>query len=344
MRNLGMAALAAVCAGLCGHAAAQSSSVVKTPPEWLKKPTGGDLVKLYPPEALQKTKSGQAVIHCMVNVQGTLHGCVVINEAPAGMGFGAAAVKMTRTMSMKPATENGKPVESDFTFPIKFSVSGDPPVPVLPEMIWNRTPSAIEIQTEIAKKAGDKYADGKIVLQCDLDRENGKLSGCGLLDAGPGMTPFADVARALSDRFQGNPAALAQFKTKVKVNLAFSFPDMQSEAWRQRYLTRPRWLKTISPNPDKATFPEAAAKAGLKTGSAVVDCVLDATGALAHCITTSESTPGVGFGPMAQAIAEAFVANPWTDDGLPADGAHVRMPIQMDYAPPSDAPAAAAKP
>jgi hypothetical protein len=55
-----------------------------------------------------------------------------------------------------------------------------------------------------------------------------------------------------------------------------------------------------------------------------------------------ESTPNVGFGGMAIQIAETFVANPWDGDGMPVEGAHVRMPIQMDYQPPAEAPPAPA--
>jgi TonB family protein len=104
----------------------------------------------------------------------------------------------------------------------------------------------------------------------------------------------------------------------------------------------------VSPDPNQPLFPEAAAKAGLKTGRATVDCALDASGALTKCEVLNESTQGVGFGALAVQIAEVFVANPWDEDGLPVDGAHVRMPIQMNYAPPPDAsapsPAPAPKP
>ena len=113
---------------------------------------------------------------------------------------------------------------------------------------------------------------------------------------------------------------------------------MQSEAWSKRYLLHPVWLKTVSPDPNQPLFPDEAAKAGLKSGSATVDCVLAPGGALTGCEVISESTPGMGFGELAVKVAEVFVANPWTEDGLPADGAHVRMPIRMNYDPSRDAP------
>ena len=65
---------------------------------------------------------------------------------------------------------------------------------------------------------------------------------------------------------------MADGKEDVRVNLAFSFPDMQSETWSKRYLLHPVWLRTVNPDPKQPIFPDEAVKAGLKTGSATVDC------------------------------------------------------------------------
>jgi hypothetical protein len=194
-----------------------------------------------------------------------------------------------------------------------------------------------EIFAELDKKVGDKFADGKVVFQCEVSKKTGRLSACVVLNNSASMAGFLGAARSLTSKFQATTEGLPETKEDVRINLAFSFPDMQSAAWSKRYLTHPIWLRTINPDPNQALFPDAAAKAGLTTGSAIEDCVLDSSGAMTACETISESNPGVGFGEMAKKIAEVFVANPWTDDGLPADGAHVRMPIRMKYAPPADA-------
>lgn len=321
---------------------------VVTNPDWLQKPTLSDMMAVYPSAAAAKAAKGKAVIRCTVSVEGLLHSCSVAAETPANLGFGGAALALAPTMLFKPATRDGKVVEAEVTVPVNFEYqggrpadSGAPQATILTEMIWAKTPTMKEILSELDKKVGDKFADGKVVFQCVISKGSGELADCTLANASPGMGQFKDVARSLTRKFKADPKLLHQFKDTVRINLAFSFPDMQSESWSQRYLTRPHWVQTISPDPNKATFPEAAAKAGLRTGSALVDCVLDSTGALTNCQTISESTPGVGFGEMAKAIAEVFVANPWTEDGLPADGAHVRMPIRMDYTPPAEAPAAA---
>ena len=291
--------------------------------------------------------SGTAVIICIVKTDGLLRACKVGSEKPEGRGFGVAALTLAPTFLFKPKLRDGQPIEGEVSIPINFENQGmggfgGASIRVMTTPAWDKTPSVSEILAELDKKVGDKFADGKVTFQCTVSKKTGRLSDCLRVSASPGMAGFSDAARVLTSKFEVNKETLAKVKDEVRVNLAFSFPDMQSEAWSQRYLTHPVWLRTINPDPDKATFPEDAAKAGLKTGSATVDCVLAPSGALTQCVTVQESTPGVGFGDMAKQIAQVFVANPWTEDGLPADGAHVRMPIQMDYDPPADAPPSAA--
>ena len=281
--------------------------------------------------------SGQAVIKCIVQTDGFLRSCSVVREDRPGMGFGPAAIVLSRVFLMKPATRGGQPVESEMVIPIAFKTSAltagttITSTTVLGSALWVKTPTVPEILAEIDKKVGDKFADGKVVLQCDLARSTGRMSNCVVANTSPGMAEFTGVAKSLVSKFQADPKALADIKGGARINIAFEFPDMASPAWSQRYLTHPQWTQTISPDPNQPLFPTEAAKAGLKTGSATVDCIVAASGSLTQCKAISESTPGVGFGPMAEQIASVFVLNPWTDDGLPADGAHVKMPIRMVY-------------
>ncbi len=322
-------------------------------PDWLSKPDYDQMMAVYPRQALKRGISGVAVVKCIIQTSGLTRACSVVKEDHSGLGFGPAAVVLSRAFLFKPAVKGGQPVEAEISVPVNFVTDGTPDgsghmqdsveaFTVLGGAVWSKTPSVAQILDEIDKKVGDKFADGKVVLQCHLDKKSGKLSGCIVGNASPGMAQFSTVAKSLTSDFQADPTVLNSVKGNVLVNLAFAFPDMSSPEWSKRYLAHPRWIKTISPDPDKATFPEAAAKAGLKTGAATVDCVVGSDGALGQCQVVSESSPNVGFGGMAVRIAEAFAANPWDDDGLPVGGAHVRMPIQMDYTPLADASAAPA--
>jgi protein TonB len=58
-----------------------------------------------------------------VLASGSLESCSVLDESPAGFGFGAAAVKMARWFQMRPKTLDGKPVAGgDVVIPINFGI------------------------------------------------------------------------------------------------------------------------------------------------------------------------------------------------------------------------------
>lgn len=82
-----------------------------TNPDWLERPSGNDLARYYPPLAANLGVQGRAVIECRVDVDGRLYECVVVEEAPEGMGFGAATVNVARYFRMTPQLRDGQPVD-----------------------------------------------------------------------------------------------------------------------------------------------------------------------------------------------------------------------------------------
>jgi TonB family protein len=344
-RTLWIAAAATLL--LVDQAAAQPSApdtgkepVVISNPDWLHKPTGDELLAVWPLKAAQAGLGGKAMIKCIVTTTGLLRNCTVLSETPPGEGFGTAAVVLARTLLMKPAMTATGPVEGEVSVPINFHkpskelhdflIGGEnKSVTILAAPVWAKAPTVAEILAELGKKVGDRFADGQVVMQCSVDKATGRLSSCLVATYSTGMTQFRGAARSLTSKFQIAPETLANIKNNVNVSLAFSFPDMTSAVWSARYLNRTAWTRVPQLDGGQKTFPDEAAKAGLKTGSATVDCVVGADGGLTKCAIASESTPGVGFGPVAVQIAQTFATNPWTDEGLPAEGAHVKLPIKM---------------
>jgi TonB family protein len=320
--------------------------------ELLKKPSYAQMMDVLPRGVQKPGDIDVATIKCVVQTTGISRACSVVSEDRPGLGFGPAAQVLAQTFLFRPATRQGHVIEAEATLPVKFQmISGDSQTPgsgsstrVQAGAAWSKAPSVSEVLGEIDKKVGDKFADGQVVMQCKLSKKTGKLGGCYVASTSPGMAQFQGVASALIPKFQADPAALAAIKEDVMVSLAFAFPDMASPEWGKRYLTNPEWIQTFDPASKISSFPDAAAKAGLKTGTATVDCVVAPNGALTHCQTVRESAPDVGFGDTAIKIAETFVANPWNDNGLPVEGAHIRMPIQMDYKPSASSPTPATKP
>ena len=56
-----------------------------------------------------------------MNARGTLEGCSVTSEDPADMGFGDAALKMSKLFKMRPMSRDGQPVDGGTVrIPLRF--------------------------------------------------------------------------------------------------------------------------------------------------------------------------------------------------------------------------------
>ena len=92
-----------------------------TNPDWLRKPGGEDVARYYPDRAQRLERSGRATITCQVRANGTVTNCRIVSEDPPDMGFGDAAVRLSRLFKMRPQTRDGSPVEgASVTIPIAF--------------------------------------------------------------------------------------------------------------------------------------------------------------------------------------------------------------------------------
>jgi TonB family protein len=98
-----------------------SPRVVRNP-NWIAKPTASQMERAYPPRALEEGLRGRTVIQCSITRQGALTTCAVISESPAGHGFGAAAMRLSRYFKMAPRTVDGLDVEGALVnVPITFA-------------------------------------------------------------------------------------------------------------------------------------------------------------------------------------------------------------------------------
>jgi TonB family protein len=99
------------------------SSVVG--PKWERRPSAADVERYYPEKARRQQVSGRAAISCTVNAGGGLVDCKVVEDFPAGFGFGEAVLRMSSLFKLSPVLKDGRPVEGGtIKIPLRFLAGG----------------------------------------------------------------------------------------------------------------------------------------------------------------------------------------------------------------------------
>lgn len=315
--------------------------------DWRRQPTPDEMLAVWPTEAYKNGQSGEAVINCVVTVQGALRDCVAVEESPLNAGFGAAAIALAPQFLMKPATKDGVPVEAVTQIPVVFKTYGAGSTvgskKVLPANVaWSEAPSYSDVAAAYPQRAREEGKGGRATLSCRMTQE-GRLSKCERATSSPGGYGFDSAARALSRKFAYVLRTEEDRKAArdLVVHLPFTFdPSMLGGA--APVVGKPNWAAI----PGRQQLQTAFAQLGLvATARVVMVCVVQPGGALSDCAVASEDPAGVGLGQAALALASSFRVTTWTAEGLPVVGARVRIPLRYEPAAPTDdgAPAPAAQ-
>ena len=62
---------------------------------------------------------------CLLAYDGGLKDCRVISETPPGMGFGAAALGLTRLYQLQPMVDGQSATDGRIVIPVRFQPSAD---------------------------------------------------------------------------------------------------------------------------------------------------------------------------------------------------------------------------
>ncbi|MDQ8030178.1 MAG: TonB family protein [Brevundimonas sp.] len=89
-------------------------------PSWVSQPNGEQMMRAYPPRALDRGLAGSASLNCMVEANGRVSGCSVTGETPAGNGFGRAAQQLSRYFQINPRTVDGAAEGSRVSINLRF--------------------------------------------------------------------------------------------------------------------------------------------------------------------------------------------------------------------------------
>lgn len=169
--------MAAALAFLSHPAAGQEGGAQSNP--ILSAPTAKDLSANYPPRALLEDIGGDVLLACRMSRgsdgAGSLTDCDVASESPAGFGFGAAAIRISKKYrfdAASPAIASGEPIK----LPVRFGLgAGDRPIAL-------QAPGGPPPEKP-AKLRADKYRS-RAVLDCLLEPASDHLD-CNVVSETP---------------------------------------------------------------------------------------------------------------------------------------------------------------
>ncbi|WP_372785183.1 hypothetical protein [Phenylobacterium sp.] len=189
--------------------------------------------------------------------------------------------------------------------------------------IWAEAPSAADVAAAYPAKAKAAAVGGQVNLSCQIEHRRPTL--CAAIGEKPQGYGFGFAARQLATRLVTPDGSL----NGKEVRIPFTFdPGVLSGATT---VARPIWVELPAPSDFQAEFPQAAN--GVNDVRVVLACVLGAGGVPSNCTVEHEEPAGQGYGDGALAVAPKFRAAPWSHDGEPTVGAHVRLPIRFQLTP-----------
>lgn len=304
------------------------------PADWLKRPTSDDLMGVWPKEALRKGEGGKALLGCVVTIRGDLTTCKVLQESPAGAGFGGAALALVSEIQMKPATLNGTPVEGNVRLPVtfpSFTPSKEPELmrAVLPGVLMQAAPTYAEVAAAFPERARAKGVAGRAVLNCSVI-DTGELKRCAVISEAPIGMGFSTAAKTLVPKFVAPPSAPSLPSTKgAYAQITVSFPLEMLDASAPPAVGKPTWVKLPSREQLSAAMPKSSTPGQIRV---TLDCLIGPDGSTTDCKVVSEDPADRGFGPAALGLSPYFKMTVWTMEGLPTVGARVRIPLRFDMA------------
>lgn len=312
-----------------------NSAVPMKPPAWLSVPATSDMARVAPDRAISEGIDGGAVLACAVSPKNRMEHCEVTFEAPEGMGFGAAALRLAPLFRIRP----GDPPGQLINIPILWHFADSRAKGLLiAHPLWETVASFADIASAYPKSANGET--GLVTLRCRVNGE-GRIGLCTTSREEPSNQSFAGAAYGLTDKFRVRmPVEFATNGKPLFADLQVRFEDPAGADFRERHIGEPNWLVGLDPDRIAKLYPPDAAAKGVKTGLGVAECIVQADGTLANCKPLAGDPDGLGFSEAAVKAASAMRMSPWTRDGGPVDGANVRIPIRFNLAaPPTTAPA-----
>jgi hypothetical protein len=188
-----------------------------------------------------------------------------------------------------------------------------------------QAPSVADMAAAYPARAKAAGVSGSVVLSCRVARDNRTLRDCDPVKESPGAYGFGAVARKLAEKMVVETPDLAG--QNVFVPMIFDAAMLKGEAT----VSQPVWAELPSVQDFQASFPKT--QNGVNNVRVVLGCTVEAGGGLGGCSVAQEEPAGQGYGAGALALAGKFKLAPWSLDGAPTVGAHIKLPIRYALTP-----------
>jgi outer membrane biosynthesis protein TonB len=180
------------------------------------------ILAYYPADAKSKGVEGTATLGCRRTEDGAYISCALLSEAPAGMGFGAAALAIAGAAKGETSVRIPR-AYAEVSHPVTFSFRLAPPTiepnlllgHVIQPPMWPGEPPPELFPSEAARRG----VDGEVVLDC-LGGLDGHFTDCAIVSEVPPGLGFGRAALARAAKMRVSNPTRAPIRT-VLVPLNF---------------------------------------------------------------------------------------------------------------------------
>ncbi len=294
-------------------------------PSWLRGPSTNDMGRTYPPRAAKYGVGGQAKLKCVVDTDGFLNNCRVLEESPPGWGFGDSTIMLSRTMVMTPGYRAAinipviwKPVAGMY----RYLAGSDLGHLTRPQFL--SAPGPGDVAAAYPKEG--RGVNGYAVLNCDVSRSSGRFGRCTSVFEQPTGRGFGKAALSLASKFEVRVPDLEKRQALgIWTEFPVRLPAPRAGEATTLDINNPVWLTEADPAALAELVPAAAKAKGLDGSYGFADCAAHGDGSLTDC-RADEGSDG-GLAAAAAKAALKMQLSVWTGDGQPVDGARVRVRI-----------------
>lgn len=168
---------------------------------------GSDVQSYYPPAALAAGVGGHVWLNCTRTAQYQLKDCQLLEEAPAGQGFGAAALRMAE--QSQPNLKAKAAEEKDYRAWVSFIPRAPfifpditKPFSLITRPDWLVRPTPQQLAGFFPR--GAKTTSGRVSLSCTVLSDT-TVSNCHVTEETPEGQGFGEAALKASKTFRMSP-------------------------------------------------------------------------------------------------------------------------------------------